>query len=236
MAGAGSGVVRWGPAPDTAGGGDVEEWRMKLPRVLDPVEVRVVGALMEKERTTPDAYPLSLSALVAACNQRSARSPVMALGERDVEEALDRLHAEVCVWPVEGARVRRWRHTLRRKWELDDAAQAVMTVLLLRGAQTPGEIRTRTERMHRFGSVEEVEGVLEALASGEEPLVVQLERLPGQKESRWMHLAGGAPADAVAEQPPARPVRDGVLSERVHRLEERVALLEERLRRLEGSS
>ena len=209
---------------------------MKLSRTLDPVEIRVLGALMEKERTTPDVYPLSLSALVAACNQRSARSPVMALEERDVEEALDRLHAEVCVWPVEGARVRKWRHTLGRKWELDDAAQAVMTVLLLRGAQTPGEIRTRTERLHRFGSVEEVEDVLARLATGEAPLVVQLERLPGQKESRWMHLVGGEPEEAAAEPAPRPAARGGELAERVRRLEERVAELEERLGRLEGSA
>jgi len=206
---------------------------MKLPRLLDPVEIRVIGSLMEKERTTPDSYPLSLNAVVGACNQRSARSPVMELGVREVEEALDRLHAEVFVWPVEGARVRRWRHTLHRKWGLDEASQAVMTVLLLRGAQTPGEIRTRTERMYGFGSVGQVEGVLEALASGDEPLVVQLGRSPGQKESRWMHLTGGMPEDVKPQAAPPEPASGPGLAERVRLLEERLEELEERLERLE---
>lgn len=208
---------------------------MKLPRVLDPVEVRVLGSLLEKEQTTPDAYPLSVNALVAACTQRSNREPVMDLEAGDVAGALDRLHQEVLVWPVEGARVERWRHNLDRRWELEAPTKALLTVLLLRGAQTPGELRARTDRMHPFDTTDAVEAALEDLAAGDEPLVVQLVRRPGQKESRWAHLVGGPPDDAAAS--PARPAPPAdagpSLRDRVAALEERVARLEEALGRFE---
>jgi hypothetical protein len=203
---------------------------MKMPRELDAVEIRVLGCLLEKEQTTPDAYPLSVNALVGACNQKSNRDPVMRLSAGDVEATLDRLHAEVMVWPVEGARTRKWRHSLDRKWELTPETRAVLTVLLLRGAQTSGEIRARTERMHCFANTAEVEKVLGDLAKGDEPMTVHLERQPGQKEARWTHLAGGQPdvPTAVFEPSPAEPA--GIsLSQRVTDLEDRVRRLEELL-------
>jgi uncharacterized protein YceH (UPF0502 family) len=209
---------------------------MKLPRPLDPVEIRVLGSLLEKEQTTPDAYPLSVNALLSACTQRSNRDPVMELHAADVEAALDRLHEDVLVWPVEGARVERWRHNVDRRWELAPATKAVVTVLLLRGAQTPGELRARTERMRPFATTAEVERLLEALAAEDEPLVSQLERRPGQKESRWTHLVAGPRDESVAA--PSRPavaVDTGPsLRDRVAELETRVARLEEALARIEG--
>ena len=203
---------------------------MRLPRELDAAEIRVLGSLLEKEQTTPDAYPLSINGLQSACNQKSNRGPVMQLSEIDVENTLDRLHAEVMVWPVEGARVRKWRHSLDQKWSLRPETKAVMTVLLLRGPQTAGEIRTRTERMRFFNSAAEVEAVLAELAEGEDPLTAHLERQPGQKEARWTHLVGGEPEESVAPFEPGRAgARIPGLAERVSELEDRIARLEEAL-------
>jgi uncharacterized protein YceH (UPF0502 family) len=203
---------------------------MRLPRELDAVEIRVIGSLLEKEQTTPDAYPLSVNALVGACNQKSNRDPVMRLSESDIEEALDRLHAEVMVWPVDGARTRKWRHSLDRMWELTPETRAVMAVLLLRGAQTVGEIRGRSERMHAFGSTDEVERALESLASSDEPLTVHLARQPGQKEARWTHLVGGEPGlPAFVFEPTPAAAQGSGLAQRVSDLENRVARLEEML-------
>ncbi len=198
---------------------------MRLPRELDPTEIRVLGCLLEKEKTTPDGYPLTLKSLVAACNQKSSRSPVMQLSEADVRGTLDRLHQEVLIWPVTGARVERWRHALNRQWELDGPAHAVMALLLLRGPQTVGTLRIRSERMFSFADNGEVEATLDALRQGEEPLTVLLERRPGQNEARWMHLVGGTPDEAslasIEEE-----TRGPSLAQRVADLEERMALLE----------
>lgn len=207
---------------------------MRLPRTLDAVEVRVIGSLLEKEQTTPDAYPLTLNALLAACNQRSNREPVMELDAGDVRNALDRLHEDVLVWPSSGARVERWRHNLDRRWQLEPAAKAVLTVMLLRGAQTPGELRTRTERMHAFAATEEVEDVLLGLAEGPEPMVAELERRPGQREARWIHLVGDVPEEAPVARPTPPTVDRPGLTDRVAALEERVAALEAALESLGG--
>jgi len=205
---------------------------MRLPRELDPIEIRVLGCLLEKERTTPDGYPLSLNSLTSACNQKSNRDPVMQLTATEVDSVLARLRSEVLVWPEEGARTRKWTHNLDRKWELSKAAMALMTVLMLRGPQTPGELRARTERMHPFTSSADVENTLVGLTEGDEPLVVHLARQPGQKEARWTHLVGGEPdvETAVFVPSAATPPASG-LSQRVAELEERVALLEETLAR-----
>jgi hypothetical protein len=206
---------------------------MRLPRELDAIETRVLGCLLEKERTTPDAYPLTLNSLTSACNQKSNRDPVMDLTAPEVNEVLGRLRAEVLVWPEEGPRATKWTHNLDRKWDLDPAAMAVMTVLLLRGPQTVGELRTRTERMHPFASTRDVEDVLVDLAGGDDPLAVHLARQPGQKEARWTHLVGGEPDVATAVfTPSAAPPVSG-LAERLTELEERVARLEEALSRID---
>jgi len=206
---------------------------MRLPETLDPVQVRVLGALLEKEQATPDYYPLTLNALLAACNQRSNREPVMALGADEVRDALHRLHEDVLVWPVSGSRSERWRHNLDRRWELDPPTKAIVTLLLLRGAQTPGELRARSERLHPFATTDEVQRSLYELARGDEPLAVQLERRPGQKESRWMHLVCGAPEEGVEATPvaPAAAAPSGV-TRRIAELEQRVERLEEEMQQL----
>jgi hypothetical protein len=199
---------------------------------LDAAEIRVLGCLLEKHQTTPEYYPLTVNALVAACNQKSNREPVMDLTEGDVRGALDRLRADVLVWPVEGARAERWEHNLDRSWELDPAGKALITVLLLRGPQTPGELRGRCERMHHFGGLAEVEAALNRLAEGAEPLVAELPREPGQKERRWTHLASGpAPKPVDRGVAPPHAAAPG-LADRVAALEDRVAELVDQLNRL----
>jgi uncharacterized protein YceH (UPF0502 family) len=206
-----------------------------LQRNRDPVEVRVLGCLLEKEQATPDHYPLTLHALVSACNQRSSREPVMDLGEADVRGALDRLHGEVLVWPVTSARSERWRHTLDRQLDLDPPAKAVLTLLMLRGPQTPGELRSRADRLHAFASVEAVETALESLAQEPEPRVVRLPRGPGQKEARWAHLLAGEVATTADRTAPdevssaGRRDRVAELEARIDELEARVADLEARI-------
>ena len=201
-----------------------------IPRPLDAVEVRVLGALLEKEQTTPELYPLTVNALLAACNQKTNREPVLQLSEAAVWEALERLRQEVLVWRSEGARAERWKQSVSRRWGLDAAGKALMTLLLLRGPQTAGELRSRSDRLHAFASLEEVEETLRRLAATEEPLVAELPRRAGQKETRWTHLVGetaepSATAateneDAAPAPPPRQPLAD-----RVARLEDLVAQL-----------
>jgi uncharacterized protein YceH (UPF0502 family) len=203
---------------------------MRLPKTFDPVETRVLGALLEKEQATPEYYPLTVNALVAACNQKSNREPVMELDSSDVLDALNRLHVDVLVWQKTGGRAERWRHSLDRRWEFDEATKAIMTLLLLRGAQTPGELRGRSDRLHQFASTTEVENALQRLAEEPEPLVVQLPRRPGQKESRWMHLAAGTPEVESLEVASIPAIDSPARSRLVDRIEE----LEKRVTRIEG--
>jgi len=200
----------------------------RIPRPLTAIECRVLGSLLEKQQAVPDSYPMTLQALVAACNQKTNREPVMELAEIEVAEALKSLLRDVLVWRREGARALRWEHSVDKRWRVDPAGKAVLTLLLLRGPQTPGELRGRAERLHPFASVGEVESTLHDLADGDEPMVRQLPREPGQKESRWMHLLGDG---AVPESPP-HPAAPRPTAAR-DKLESRVADLEERLARLE---
>lgn len=166
-------------------------------RALDAVEQRVVGCLVEKELSTPDAYPLTLNALVAACNQTSNREPVSRLSPADVEGSLHRLMADLLVWRDRGARALRFKHSLDEKLALRDPAQkAIIAELLLRGEQTPGELRSRSPRMHSFAELAEVEESLRALAA--RGLVEELPRQPGQKERRWRQLLGSGTAPGAA--------------------------------------
>ena len=192
----------------------------------------MLGCLLEKQQTTPEYYPLTLNALAAACNQKSNRDPVMELEGADVRGALERLRAEVLVWPVEGTRAERWEHNLDRSWELEPPGKALVTVLLLRGPQTPGELRSRCERLHPFGSVGEVEAALGRLAAGPEPLVAELPRGAGQKESRWAHLVAGAPPERADPAPAPRASAAAGLAERVGILEQRLAELAAQVSRL----
>jgi uncharacterized protein YceH (UPF0502 family) len=200
----------------------------RIPRQLDPVEIRVLGVLLEKEQTTPEACPLTVSSILAGANQKTNRDPVMDVTEGQVVEALERLRQEVLVWRTEGARSEKWQQSVVRRWGLDRAGKALMTILLLRGPQTPGELRTRSERMHPFASVQEVEDALQGMAGIDEPLVRELPRRPGQKENRWIHLVGeiAEAPEPVAHEAPERPSASG-LSARVERLEALVAQLAE---------
>ena len=208
----------------------------RIPRKLDPAEIRVLGSLLEKEQTTPEAYPLTVNSLLLACNQKTNREPVMELTEGQVVEALERLRQEVLVWRTEGARSEKWQQSVVRRWGLDRAGKALMTLLLLRGSQTPGELRTRSERMHPFASVEEVEQALQRMAAMDEPLVLELPRRTGQKEIRWTHLVGDVVEPAAPRGRTATPIPEpelpagplpGALSARVAKLEEIVAKLAE---------
>jgi uncharacterized protein len=198
---------------------------------VDPVEARVLGVLVEKQATTPDVYPLTLSAVVAGCNQSTNRDPVMRLDEGEVERALVRLHDRSLATPVRrpGDRATKYRHKLAETLEADERVLALLAVLLLRGAQTPGELRQRTDRYVTFESVDEVEAVvgdLEGLG-----LVERLPRQPGQSQRRIQPtMTEDGPDDrTVAPEPAAVPSGPSDLEERVTALEER---FEELLRRL----
>lgn len=203
----------------------------RVPRILGPVEVRVLGSLLEKEQTNPETVPMSVNALIAACNQKTNREPVMQLSEDEVVTALDRMRQDVLVWRTEGARTERWQQSVSRRWGLDRAAKALLTLLLLRGPQTPGELRTRSDRLHPFASLEEVEEALRRLAAEEEPLIMVLPRRPGQKETRWTHLVGEMAPESEADFEPSVPESAPgdpsasprvALAARVERLEEMV--------------
>jgi uncharacterized protein len=203
-----------------------------LPRPLDPIEIRVLGSLLEKEQTTPEYYPLTLNSLVAACNQKSNREPVIELSDGEVRDAIERLRAEVLVWQSEGARSERYEHNLDRRLNLDGATKALVTVLFLRGPQTPGELRTRCERMFAFTSLAQVEEQLRRLATGETPLVVELARAAGQKESRWAHLASGEVPNVAVPLATVTGAAES-LTQRVSRLEAEVARLTEAFEELQ---
>ena len=166
------------------------------------MQVRVLGCLVEKERTTPDNYPLTMNGLLAACNQSTNRWPVVTFTEPTVSNSLINLRAEGLVRIVysRSNRADKYRHVLGEAWGLDDAQLAVLAVLMLRGPQTVAELRTRTERLHPFTGLDELEAALSALAERPDPLVVHIGRAPGQKEPRWTHLVGG---DVPVEIPPA---------------------------------
>jgi uncharacterized protein YceH (UPF0502 family) len=171
--------------------------------LLSPVGCRVLGSLLEKQVTVPATYPLTLNAVVSACNQATGRDPVMSLTEGEAEAGVDELRQAGLarlVHPSHGARMVKYRQVADEALGLDGPGRAVLTLLLLRGPQTPGELRSRAERLHAFAGVDEVDGVLGWLAGHEQPLVAVLPRQPGQKEQRWVHLLGEAiPEPAVAE-------------------------------------
>src|SRR5688500_8661862 len=177
--------------------------RPRIPRTLDPVEIRVLGSLMEKQLSTPEYYPLTLNALVAAANQKSNREPVMELAEEEIERALNRLQDEKLVWRVMGGRAVRFDHNLDSVWHLKRPEKALLTLLFLRGPQTAGEMRGRSDRLHQFDSVVQVEETLRDMAAHSEPLVRQLPRRPGQNEERWAHTIGG---EVVESEPVHQPV------------------------------
>jgi uncharacterized protein YceH (UPF0502 family) len=214
---------------------------------LDAVEARVLGVLLEKEVTTPDAYPLSINAALVACNQKSSRHPVMSLHEGDVRDALERLVTKTLVREQgsAGGRVRRFGHRMDSRLfgtlEFSREERAVLCVLLLRGAQTPGEIRSRTGRLADFADVAAVEAVLDSLAQRQDgPHVAALPREPGRREVRWRHLFG-APEEVLAEAstpsatvPTPRAAVEPTAGDPLQTLGERLAEVEARLEALEA--
>ncbi len=214
---------------------------------LSPAAVRVLGSLLEKESTTPEYYPLSLLALMNACNQRSSRYPVMDLTEDDVRLALHQLEDLGLAAPVRGtdSRVAKYAHQIGEVFNLRRGEAAVLCVLLLRGPQTPGELRSRAERMHSFTALEEVETVLQQLAQREPPLARALPREAGAREVRHVHLLAAA-SSATEETAPPRPRSSAPWSAppeedrmtqligEVAELRARVAALEEKLSQLLG--
>lgn len=203
---------------------------------LNAKEARVVGCMMEKQVTTPDQYPLSLNAITLACNQKTNREPVMDLSESEVQQQLDLLLRRHFLRTLSGFGNRVVKYEQRfcnsefGQLKLSPAEVAVIATLLLRGAQTPGELRTRTNRMHEFSDVSEVEEVLQQLTTREDgPFVVRLPREPGKRESRFMHLFSGQIDAAPAE---AEEANAGELTERVVRLEAEVAELKQQLQQL----
>jgi uncharacterized protein len=219
----------------------------------DAVEIRVLGCLIEKQRTTPDAYPLSLNALRLACNQTTNRDPVVEYDEATIRDALQRLYRRgwTRLASGHGSRAAKYRHLLDEAIGLAPEESGLLAVLMLRGAQTPGELKQRSERLHRFADLPAVEGALERLGGRE--LVAQLPRRPGQKEERYVQLLGGreqdgalpaaaTPAPAPAATPATTPVAgpapasapaaasaNPALDERLSRLERDVATLREQL-------
>ncbi len=220
---------------------DASVWQPRSMR-LSLYQQRVLGALIEKEIATPEGYPLSLNALVNACNQRSSREPILEMTDEEVREALYGLEEHGLTASVRDSRVPKYEHRARTVLHLRRDETAVVCLLLLRGPQTPGELRSRSERLHTFDDLPAVQATLDRLASrtqgpGESPLrfegpvVVMLPRQPGSRESRYAHLLGGP----VAMEPVSSPVREeGSVAGRLDRLEAEVAELRHRLSTMES--
>jgi uncharacterized protein YceH (UPF0502 family) len=193
---------------------------------LTEVEARIVGALVEKQLTTPEYYPLTLNALTAACNQKTNREPVVSFDEETVTRSLENLREKNLVYVFYGStsRVPKYKHMLPSVYELEPSETAVICVLLLRGAQTLGELRERTGRLYEFSGIGEVNETLDSLMRRDEPLVVRLERQAGQKEARFAHLLCGEVA-ATVYTPKTSSANTAVENERIEKLEQEIESL-----------
>lgn len=199
-------------------------------RPLSPAEARVLGTLMEKARTVPDSYPLTLNSLQSGCNQKTAREPVMNLGENEISEAIDGLREGSLVIESSGSRVTRYEHNFQRAAGVPEQSAVLLGLLMLRGPQTAGELRINTERWYKFLDIASVEAFLEKLQDRRDdkggPLVVKLPRAPGAREQRWAHLLCG-PVDLAASA--EAPAAEAGLVARVAALEDSVAALRAQL-------
>ena len=209
---------------------------------LSLLETRVLGVLAEKQRTVPDSYPLTLNALVSGCNQKSSRDPVIEASEPEVQAALDSLRALSLIVETSGGRAARYGHNIERVLHIPTQSTALLTMLMLRGPQTAGELRINCERLHRFADIASVESFLaELVERAEGALVAELPRQPGSRENRWMHLLSGAPlieeraSARVASAAPAVDVTVGeiaALKANVARLEAEVGELRAKMEKL----
>ncbi len=192
-----------------------------MPTTINEIEARILGSLVEKQLTTPEYYPLTLNALTAACNQKSNRDPVMSLDESAILAAVDSLRDKNLVYLFygSGSRTVKYKHMLPSVYELEPPAVALLALLLLRGPQTVGELRGRSDRLHAFSSLQEVQEALDELAGRSDPIVMRLERQPGQKEARYAHLLSGA-IDAESLQ--TRPSANAASHDRIGELENEV--------------
>jgi hypothetical protein len=206
---------------------------MPVPR-LSPLQARVLGVLVEKQRAVPDTYPLSLNALTAGCNQKSSRDPVIEATEAEVQAVVDELRQGSLVIESSGGRVMRYAHNLERVLGLAGAAVALLAVLMLRGPQTAGELRINSERLHRFADISAVEAYLREIAQRPDgALVAELPRAAGSRETRWAHLLSGAPTTATAP-PRETPASSPDLQQRIEALEREVAALKATVTALRG--
>ncbi|WP_028536739.1 YceH family protein [Paludibacterium yongneupense] len=198
---------------------------------FSPAEVRVLGVLVEKQALTPDAYPMTLNAIINACNQLTSREPVLQLDEPDVVAAIDALSARrlIAERQPSGSRVVKYEHRLPYEWNIEGARSATLALLMLRGAQTAAEIRARSGRLYPFSSVAEVENALQQLADKYPPLVQLMERQPGAREARWAHLLYGEAQIAATA-----PAAESGLAARVSSLEAEVEALKARIAELES--
>jgi uncharacterized protein YceH (UPF0502 family) len=207
--------------------------------VLSLLETRVLGVLAEKQHTVPDTYPLTLNALVAGCNQKSSRDPILDASDADVQATLDRLKALSLVVESSGGRVMRYAHNIERVLQIPGQAVALLTVLMLRGPQTVGELRINCDRIHRFVDVSAVEGFLHELADRPAgALVTELPRQPGARETRWAHLLSGSvnvPADSAAPGRRAADVDDTVTVSELAALKANVAQLHDEVAALKAT-
>lgn len=196
---------------------------------LTLLETRVLGTLIEKQHTVPDTYPLTLNALVSGCNQKSSRSPVIEATQAEVQAALDSLRSANLVIESSGGRVARYSQNFERVLQIPSQSAAILTVLMLRGPQTVGELRINAERLHRFADTSAIEAFLQELAARPAgPLVVQLPRLPGARENRWAHLLSGTPE--AEERSPEKTT----LEERVDQLESDLMALKTVVEQMRG--
>jgi len=204
-----------------------------VTHVLSPVAARVLGSLVEKEITTPEYYPLSLNALANACNQKNNREPVMNLDEDQIRQALHQLEDDGLAGPARStdSRVSKYEHRMQEVFNFTRGEIAVVCVLLLRGPQTPGELRGRSERMHRFEELSDVQSTLQRLMQREPPLVKVLPRQPGTKEARYAHLFSGEPAEVLVN---TEATESAVTGRGLAQLEAEIAALREEVAELRG--
>jgi uncharacterized protein YceH (UPF0502 family) len=206
----------------------------ELP-VLSPIEMRVLGSLIEKSRSTPDYYPMTLNGLTAACNQKTSRYPVSEYSESAIQEALNLLKGQSLVANAitSGSRVVKYKHNFTTVFEMEPEELAILCLLMLRGPQTPGELNTNSSRLFEFKSLEHVHSVLNKLRNNETPFVIELSKRPGQKETRFAQLLGGEiVAEEVPHLMPQKVSND--IEERLSELEKEVAALKEIISRLEN--